>query len=89
MLDRKKLTLEKTYGMATDGASVMTDVRAGVTTLMKKKNPFMLSTHCIAHCLALASGQAADSIPYIKRYQQYIDTIYKYYITTHLNTGVR
>ena len=79
MLDRKKLPLEKAYGMATDGASVMTGVRAGVTTLTKKKNPFMLSTHCIAHRLALASGQAADSVPYIKKYQQYINTIYKYY----------
>ena len=79
ILDRKKLPLEKAYGMATDGASVMVGVRAGVTTLMKKKNPFMLSTHCIAHRLALASGQAADGIPYIKKYQQYINTIYKYY----------
>ena len=65
MLDRKKLPLEKACGMATDGASVMTGVRAVVITLTKKKNPFMLSIHCIAHCLALASGQAADSIPYM------------------------
>ena len=79
ILDRKKLPLEKAYGMATDEASVMTGVRAGVTTLMKKKNPFMLSTHCIAHRLALVSGQAADSIPYIKKYQQYINTLYNYY----------
>ena len=79
IMDRKELPLEKAYGMATDGASVMVGVRAGVTTLMKKKNPFMLSTHCIAHRLALASGQAADSVPYIKKYQQYINTIYKYY----------
>ena len=60
-------------------ASVMVGIRAGVTTLMKKKNPFMISTHCIAHRLALASGQAADSITYVKKYQQYINTIYKYY----------
>ena len=79
MLDRKKLPLEKANVMATDGASVMTGVHAGVTTQTKKKNPFMLSTHCIAHRLALASGQAADSIPYIKKCQQYINTIYKYY----------
>ena len=78
-LQRKKLPLEKVYGMATDGASVMVGVRAGVTTLMKKKNPFIISTHCIAHRLALASGQASDSIPYIKKYQQYVNTIYKYY----------
>ena len=56
----------------------MTGVHAGVIIQMKKKNPFMLSTHCIAHRLALASGQAADSIFY-KKYQQYINTIYKYY----------
>ena len=39
----------------------------------------MLSTHCIAHRLALASGQAADSVPYLKQYQPYVNTIYKYY----------
>ena len=78
-LQRKKLPLQKVYGMAIDRASVMVGVRAGVTTLMKKKNPFILSTHCIAHHFALASGQAADSIPYIKKYQQCVNTIYKYY----------
>ena len=40
---------------------------AGITTLMKKKNPFILSPHSITHRLALASGQAADSILYIKK----------------------
>lgn len=39
----------------------------------------MLSTHCIAHRLALASGQAADSILYLRQYQQYVNIIYKYY----------
>ena len=85
ILERKRLPLEKANGMATDGASIMTGVCAGVTTLMKKKNPFMFSTHCITHHLGLASGQAADSIPYIKKYQQYINTIYHY----SPNTGVR
>ena len=84
-LQRKKLPLQKVYGMAIDGVSVMVGVRARVTTLMKKKYPFILSTHCIAHRLALASGQAADSIPYIKKYQQYVNTIYKYchYLPKH------
>lgn len=79
LLEQKKLPIEKAYGMATDGASVMVGVRRGVATQMKAKNPFMLSTHCIAHRLALASGQAADSVPYLKQYQQYVNTIYKYY----------
>ena len=49
--------MEKLFGMATDGASVMTAVRSGVATCMKKRNSFMLTTHCIAHRLALASGE--------------------------------
>ena len=79
ILAQKKLSTDRMFGMATDGASVMVGTRTGVTTQLKKMNPFMLSTHCIAHRLALASGQAADSIPYLKQYQQYINTIYKYY----------
>lgn len=79
ILAQKKLSTDRMFGMATDGASVMVGTRAGVTTQLKKMNPFMLSTHCIAHRLALASGQAADSVPYLKQYQQYVNTIYKYY----------
>ena len=62
----------KLCGMATDGASVMIGCRTGVTTQMKGKNPFILSIHCIAHRLALASGQAADAVPYVKQYQLYV-----------------
>ena len=84
----KNLPVEKLFGMATDGASIMTGVRSGVTTRMKEKNPFMFTTHCFAHCLALASRKAADTIQYFKKYQQYVNTIYKYfhYSPKHSNT---
>lgn len=78
-LKTKQLPLEKLIGMATDGASVMKGERNGITAKMKRENPFLLSTHCIAHRLALASGKAADSVPYMKQYQQYVNTIYKYF----------
>ena len=42
-------------------------------------DPYLLSIHCIAHWLALASRQAADSVPYVKQYQLYINSIYKYF----------
>ena len=42
-------------------------------------DPCLLSIHCIAHWLALASRQAADSVPYVKQYQLYINSIYKYF----------
>ena len=78
VMETRHLPVEKLFGMATDGASVMTGTRSGITTRMKRINPFMLSTHCIAHRLALASGQAADNIPYLKRYQQYTPVVSKY-----------
>ncbi len=80
--------MKKLFGMATDGASVMTGVRSGVIIRMKERNPFMLTTHCIAHRLALASGKAADTVQCFKKYQQYVNTIYKYfyYSPKHSNT---
>ena len=83
IMETRHLPVEKLFGIATDGASVMTGTHSGVTTRMKKKNPFVLSTHCIAHRLALASRQAADSVPFLRKYQQYINTIYKYYHYSH------
>lgn len=47
---------------------------------MKKKNPSILSTHCIAYHLALASEQVADSTYSLhQKYQQHVNTIYKHY----------
>ena len=88
VMSTRNLPMEKLLGMATDGASVMMGVRCGVTTRMKERNPFMLTTHCIAHRLALASGKAADTVKYFKKYQQYVNTIYKYfhYSPKHSNT---
>ena len=81
----RRISLEKLCGIATDGASVMIGCRTGVTTQIKGRNPFILSIHCIAHRLALASGQAADAVPYIKEYQLYVNNIYRYfhYSTKH------
>ena len=57
----RNLPMEKLFRMATD-------VRSGVTKRMKERNPFIVPTHCIAHRLALASGKAADTVPYFKKY---------------------
>ena len=60
IIETHNLPVNKLFGMATDGASVMVGEHFGVTRRMKNKNPFILSTHCIAHCLLLASGQAGS-----------------------------
>ena len=77
VLAMRNMPLDKLCGIATNGASVMVGCRTGVTTQLKEKNPYLLSIHCIAYRLALASGQAADSVPYVKQYQLYINSIYK------------
>jgi hypothetical protein len=83
----RNISIDKLCGMATDGASAMVGCRTGVTTPLEEKNPYLVSIHCIAHRLALASGQAADSVPYIKQYQLYVNNMYKYfhYSTTHMH----
>ena len=39
----------------------------------------MLSIHCGAHRLALASSQAADSITYLKRFDSHLVTLFYYF----------
>ncbi|XP_052775845.1 zinc finger protein 862-like [Mya arenaria] len=79
VLESMGVNLENMCCITTDGASVMTGVRGGLTTLLKRRDPHLLSIHCIAHRLALASGQAADKVQYLVKYQAMINTIFKYY----------
>ncbi|XP_071168230.1 zinc finger protein 862-like [Mytilus edulis] len=79
LFDMYDLDFSKCISISTDGASVMTGIRSGVTTKFSEQNPFIIKTHCIAHRLALASSQAANSINYLKKYQGTLNEVYKYY----------
>ena len=74
-----QLDLQKFCGLGSDGASVMLGNRGGVSTLLKQKTPFLVANHCIAHRLALACSQAANEIPYLKRFKDILDQLYRYY----------
>ncbi|XP_067943017.1 protein FAM200C-like [Watersipora subatra] len=52
---KEHLDWGKLIGVCTDGAPAMLGCRAGFTQLVKKKNPFLVSTHCIIHRRALAA----------------------------------
>ena len=54
-------------------------IGSGVATRLKSLNPSMVSVHCIAHRLALACSQAADSVPYLLRYQRVFCSVYTYF----------
>ncbi|CAH3173104.1 unnamed protein product [Porites lobata] len=60
-----------------DGASIMTV--GGVSTLLKKENPFMINTHCMAQCLALCTSQAANQVEKMEKYRQLLTDLYYYF----------
>ena len=65
--------------LATDGAKVMTGEVGHLAGILKRKNPYLVFVHCTAHRLSLATSQAADTVPYLKRYTKCIGVIYSYF----------
>lgn len=53
--EKHKLMWENLAGFCTDGAPAMLGSRSGLATLVKQKNPTILTTHCIIHRQALTS----------------------------------
>ena len=76
--------------LGSDGASVMLGCRGGVSTLLKERIPYLISNHCVAHRLALVCGQAADEIPYLKKFKSILHQLYKFYQYSAVRTaGIR
>ena len=40
--------------------------------------PYLIANHCVAHRLALACGQAADEIAYLKKFKSILDQLYRF-----------
>ena len=57
----------------------MLGCRGGVSKLMKDKVPYLIVNHCVAHRLALACGQAANEINYLKKFKNILGQLYRYY----------
>ncbi|XP_070581491.1 zinc finger protein 862-like [Ptychodera flava] len=67
-------------GLGSDGAAVMIGKKSGVATRLKHEvSEIMVSHHCVAHRLALAVGQAANSVPYIKKFNDTLDNLFRFY----------
>ena len=73
---QSEVSLNKVFGFGSDGASVMTGCRSGVALRLRGQNHEMISIHCGAHRLALASSQAAHAIVYLKRFDNHLNTIF-------------
>ena len=62
-----------------DGASVMTGRNEGVATRLKRLNINIISVHCVAHRLALATCQASQSVPYLLRFKEILSRLFYFY----------
>ena len=71
--------MQRLCGLGSDGASFMLGIRGGVSKLLKDQVPFLVANHRIAHRLALAAGQAANEITYLKRFKDVLDQLYRFY----------
>ncbi|XP_048236880.1 zinc finger protein 862-like [Haliotis rufescens] len=78
-LAERKIPIMKVSGLGTDGASVMTGRKEGLTGQFLKVNPHIINTHCSVHKVALCSEQAADQVPGMKYYQIILESIFYYF----------
>ena len=77
----------KLVAFGSDGAAVMIGVHNGVAALLKQRSPWIIANHCVAHQLALASAQAADEGPYIKKFKSILGQLYRFYKNSAVRTA--
>ncbi|PFX25303.1 hypothetical protein AWC38_SpisGene10087 [Stylophora pistillata] len=63
-------------GITQDGASVKTGENKGMKGWLKEQNAHMVHIHCMAHRLALCTSQAANDIPCLKKYQEWLTSLF-------------
>ncbi|XP_070576346.1 uncharacterized protein C17orf113-like [Ptychodera flava] len=91
LLEKHRVKPSQLIGFGSDGASVMRGRKNGVSVRIQREvNPYLISIHCVAHRLALCTSQAADGIPYLKKYRQTLTDIYYYFKRSAVRTeGVK
>ncbi|XP_015767968.1 PREDICTED: zinc finger protein 862-like [Acropora digitifera] len=78
-LNQRNVPLQKVTGLGSDGASVMTSNKEGVTGKLQQLNPKIVNIHCIAHRLQLCFFQAANKVKYLKEFQELLTNIFYYF----------
>lgn len=58
--EKHELQWDNVVGFCTDGAPAMVGSRSGLATLVKQKNPKVITTHCMIHRQALASKTLSE-----------------------------
>ena len=78
---------EKLVALGSDGANVMVGKKTGVAKRLQDQIPHLISNHCVAHRLALASAQAADEVAYLKRFKSVISQLFHFYHASPVRTA--
>lgn len=78
-LVRRDISINSLVGFGSDGASVMSGGNKGVRGVLMQKQPHLVHIHCMAHRLALCTSQAADTVPAIRNYQQWLTSVFYYF----------
>lgn len=73
---KSKIPPSKMIGFGSDGATVMTGENKGVKGRLKEQKAHMVHIHCMAHRLALCTSQAANDIPHVKKYQEWLTSLF-------------
>ena len=81
------LDMRKMRGIGTDGAATMIGKHNGVVTRLKAITPTAISVHCAAHRLNLASSQAANAIPYVKKFNTILRQIFDFFDNSCVRTA--
>ena len=82
-----ELEMAKLRGIGTDGASTMMGRHNGVVARLKSITPSAIGVHCAAHRLNLASSQAGDSIPYVKKFSNILRQLYDFFDNSAVRTA--
>jgi hypothetical protein len=85
-LTNQGLSIQNMAGFASDGAVVFLGRNNGVAKQLKDQNPQILTHHCREHRLALACRHSFKQIPIIKKVDQTLEALYKYYKYSCCNT---
>ena len=73
------IDLNSVSSFGSDGASVMTGRHDGVAARLQRRNSGIISIHCVAHRLALAVGQASQSVTYLARFKEILSSLFYFY----------
>ncbi|KAL5496819.1 hypothetical protein EMCRGX_G013181 [Ephydatia muelleri] len=81
----KQTIFTKPVGCGSDGASVMTGCKSGVSTRLKGEQPLLFTLHCMAHRLELGFKGIIGANSFMSTFTELLFAIYNFYHSSALN----